>query len=72
LAKVNIIRREVAEGLGAAGEPVKGLAVTYSTTQFPPRSLFLEGETVTDAQVADAIRKDIAGLSAQKITTMEI
>ncbi len=72
MPKVTIHRRDVTEGADAAGEPVKGVAVTYSTAQFPPNSLFVEGENVTDAQVAEAIRRDIDKRGAQKPTTMEI
>ncbi len=72
MAKVTITRREVAEGAGLDGEPLKGVSVTYFTPAFPPRTLFIPGDAVSDAQVAEAIRNDIAGLSSQKPTTMEI
>ena len=72
MSKVTIHRREIAEGVDGTGEPVSGVSVTYSTPVFPPRTLFLPGKDVTEAQVAAAIRQDIAGLSAQKPTTMEI
>jgi hypothetical protein len=47
------------DGMTPEGEIARGLAVTYSTSEVPPRTLFIPGENITDAQVADAIRKDL-------------
>ena len=72
MPRVTIHRREAVEGANTAGEIVKGVSVTYSTPQFPPRTLFLEGEDVKDPQVQEAIRKDLAAVAAEKPRTMDI
>jgi hypothetical protein len=72
MAQVTIVRRDPGISLDEKLAQVKGLHVTYHTPLVPPRSVFVPGEAPTDAEVADAIRKDLATVDEQKPTTLNI
>lgn len=72
MPQVTIHRRDTGAQLDAAGSETAGVWVTYSTAQVPPRQVFIVGAAVTDAQVADAIRKDLAAAQAQRPAIMDI
>lgn len=72
MAQVTILRRETGSQPEPSGISTPGLLVTYSTPLFPPRTVFIPGPKPTDAQVAEAIRKDMETVTAQRPTTLEI
>lgn len=72
MAQVTIHRRDAGIRIDDAGHEVQGLYVTYSTTTFPPRQLFVPGDKPTDAQIAAAVRDDVEVVAAERPTRMEI
>lgn len=72
MPQVTIHRREPGVNTGPDFAEVKGVHVTYSTPDIPPRNVFVPGELPTEAQVAAAIRQDIQAAASQRPTTMTI
>ena len=50
----------------------RATAVMYSTATHSPRRVIVPGEKPTDAQVAEAIRQDLAAREAEPSTTLEV
>ncbi len=72
MAQATIHRRDPGTQVGPDLAEVRGLHITYSTPDVPPRTVFVPGELPTEAQIAAAIRKDLEAALSQRPTTMQI
>jgi hypothetical protein len=69
---VTILRREPASDPADPDGLRPALAVVYSTPTRGPRRIFIPGADLSDDDVAQAIRRDLASLNASPPSTLEI
>jgi hypothetical protein len=72
MAEVRIISKVDAEESGESGVPKPVVAVTYSTASIPPRTVTVPREQADDGAIAEAIRRDLAGIENGPPSTLDI
>jgi hypothetical protein len=72
MGQVRIHSRQPGKRSNEAGVQVDVLAVTYSTAEVPPRTVFVPAESATDADVAEAIRQDLAARETERVETLDV
>lgn len=72
MPQVTIHRREATTVFTTEGEPREMVAVTYSTSEVPPRTILVPKAEATDQRIAQAIRQDLDEQLKQRPTTMEV
>lgn len=72
MAGVRIHSRDQATDPADPEGVAPALRVKYSTATLPPQDVYVKGEAPTDAEVAEAIRWDLAARTGQETDALEV
>ncbi len=72
MAQVQILSRQPGKRADEAGVERDVLAVTYSSAEVPPRTVFVEGESPTEEAVQAAIRQDLDARAAERPHVLDV
>ena len=72
MAQVQILSREAVPDPADPEGVQPALRVTYSTNTRGPRTLFVPGEKLTEEQIAEAIRQDLAAREGAPPSLLEL
>jgi hypothetical protein len=62
---------EIPEGVGAEPQ-VARVAITYSTPQVPPRTIYVDKDRDSQEERQRVIKEDLEGFRAQRVELLEI